>query len=231
MYFFRSFYTLLLLITSWFSANNLFAQEKRSLDGFGVEVNTLAGKIIKHSSKFTSPIPALSTAKDINFLWQTYGRKEWQQRRNFPVVGVGITYTDYGNNRVFGRCVSIYGSIQMSLIKRGNFEWTLRLGNGLAYVTRKHTDLDTSNSAIGSHFNDFAIIMSDLRYRFDDHWSMQAGANFTHISNGNYHQPNLGVNFAGGAYRATVFPGNQQAKKDSKGTAQTPEPLPGRIPV
>jgi hypothetical protein len=39
--------------------------------------------------------------------------------------------------------------------------------------------------------------MSDVRYHFDEHWHFQLGANFTHISNGDYHQPNLGVNMAG----------------------------------
>ncbi len=178
----------------------LFAQEQDPRAGFGIETNLMAGRVIRHTAKFTAPIPPLSTAFDVNFIWQTYGKKEWQQRRNFPVVGIGITGTDYGNNAVFGRAVGIYPNLQVTLLRRKTFEWTLRLGDGLGYVTRKYqttTPVDTVNTAIGSNLNDFAVIMTDLRFHIDDHWQLQFGANLTHISNGDYHQPNLGVNMGG----------------------------------
>jgi Lipid A 3-O-deacylase (PagL) len=198
------------------------AQENEPGAGFGIEVNTLAGKVIKHSQKFTLPIPALSVAEDVNFIWQTYGKKDWQQRRHFPMVGVGVTYTDYGNNLVLGRCVGVYPNVQIPIIRRGDLEWTLRLGNGLGYVTEKYQSRgvnDTQNIAIGSHINDFAIFMTDLRYHVDEHWDLQCGASFTHISNGDYHQPNLGVNMAGIHVGVRYFPVTRTPKpiiKDQK---------------
>jgi hypothetical protein len=51
--------------------------------------------------------------------------------------------------------------------------------------------------AIGTNINDFAIFMTDLRVHLDDHWQVQFGANFTHISNTDVRQPNLGVNMGG----------------------------------
>ncbi len=172
--------------------------KNKTKPGFGIEVNTMTGRIIRHSANFTSPIPKFSAALDANFVWKTYGKKEWQQRRNFPVIGMGVTYTDYGNNQVYGRCMGVYPNLQINIIKRKNFEWTLRLGDGLGYVTRRHRyPVDTINCAISTRINDFAIVMTDLRFHVDDHWQLQVGANFTHISNGDYYQPNLGVNMAG----------------------------------
>jgi Lipid A 3-O-deacylase (PagL) len=169
-----------------------------TVPGFGIETNTLTGRIIRHSANFKSPIPDLSVAMDINFVWQTYGKKDWQQRRNFPTIGAGITFTDYGNNRVYGRCVGIYTNITIPIIKRRNWEWTVRLGDGMGYVTRRNRyPVDSANCAISTHINDFAIFMTDVRWHIDDHWQVQMGANFTHISNGDYYQPNLGVNMAG----------------------------------
>lgn len=191
------------------------AQENQPGAGFGIEVNTLAGKVIKHSSKFTLPIPPLSTAQDLNFVWQTYGRKDWQQRRNFPMVGIGFTYTDYGNNLVLGRCVGIYPNIQVPIIRRENMEWTFRFGDGLGYVTKKFQSrgaTDTENIAIGSHLNDFAIFMTDMRFHMDDHLDLQFGMNFTHISNGDYHQPNLGVNMAGIHMGIRYFPATSRPR-------------------
>ena len=147
-----------------------------ALTGFGMESNMLAGKVIKHSPKFTAPIPSLSEALDMNFIWQTYGKKPWHQRRNFPLIGVGVTYTNYGNNAVFGQCVGIYPNLQIPLLRRGNWEWTFRLGDGLGYVTRKYqttAPVDTINTAIGTHIDDFAIFMMDLRYHINEHWLVQ----------------------------------------------------------
>ena len=185
------------------------AQEQGALQGFGVEANMMVGRIVKHTRKFTAPIPSVSSALDLNFIWQTYGKKDWQQRRKYPLIGVGITYTDYGLNQVFGNCVGIYPNLQVPLIRRKNVEWTFRFGDGLGYVTRKYqasAPFDTLNNAIGSHLNDFAIFMTDVRFHIDQHWHMQFGANFTHISDADFHQPNLGVNMAGVHFGLQYFP-------------------------
>jgi hypothetical protein len=190
------------------------AQEGGGLQGFGVETNILGGRIVKH--KIVAPIPAISTAVDVNFVWQTYGKAEWHQRRNFPAIGMGITYTNYGNNRVFGQCVGIYPNLQIPLITAGRLQWTFRLGDGLGYVTRKYQTTapeDTLNTAIGSHLNDFAIFMTDIRIHIDRHWHLQFGANFTHISNADFHQPNLGVNVAGAHIGILYYPETCRPKK------------------
>ena len=202
-------YLLLFIFFASLRFQSAVAQEDNRLQGFGVEANVLAGRIVKHTHKFRAPIPPLSSAFDVNFIWQTYGRKEWQQRRKFPQVGVGLTYTNYGDDRIFGHCVGIYPNLQVPLMRRKNYEWTLRLGNGLGYVTRKYqtnSPYDTLNNAIGSHINDFAIIMTDFRIHVDKHWQLQAGANFTHISDADYRQPNLGVNMLGVHMGVQYFP-------------------------
>ena len=191
------------------------AQEKAAMPGFGIEANALGGKVIKHSYKFTAPIPTMSSAFDVNFIWQTYGKKEWHQRRHYPLIGLGITYTDYGLNQVFGNCVGVYPNIQIPLIRGKKLEWTFRLGDGLGYVTRKYqatAPADTLNNAIGSHLNDFAIFMTDLRYHLNEHWQLQVGGNFTHISNADYHQPNLGVNMAGVHVGVQFYPDGYRPK-------------------
>ncbi len=215
--------TLICLLFSTFT----YAQEEVSMQGFGFETNLMAGKIIKHSKKFTAPIPYISTALDMNFVWQTYGKKDWQQRRNYPLIGFGFTYTDYGNNEVFGNCLGVYPELQVPIIRKNNFEWTIRFGNGLGYVTRKYQKnppVDTLNTAIGTNFNDFAIFCTDIRWHINHHWNVQAGANFTHISNADYHSPNLGVNMVGAHLGVRYFPTTSNAVRIKKNL----EPLPNR---
>ena len=199
----------------WLFVHNTYGQEQNPLSGFGIEANPLFGKVLKHSSKFTLPIPTLSTAMDINFVWQTYGKKDWQQGRHFPQIGIGVTYTDYGIDSVYGKCIGIYTNLQIMLLKGKRLEWTLRIGDGVAYVTKKYQTtppIDTLNVAIGSALNDFGVFMTDLRYHVNNHWDIQAGANFTHISNANFHDPNLGINMYGAHLSFRYFPVTSKPK-------------------
>lgn len=173
----------------------------------------MAGKVLKHNEKFRPPIPDLSTALDIAILKQTTGTQDWEQRRHYPVWGVGASYTRYGIDSIYGSAFGIYPFLQTYLIRGKRLEWTLRGGMGIGYVTRHYTrapEWDTLNNAIGSAVNNFTLITTDLRYRIDRHWSIQAGLNFSHLSNGAMKQPNLGVNMYGGHIGIRYWPGGDR---------------------
>ncbi len=193
--------------------------------GFGVEGNFMAGKVVKHSEKFTLPIPTLTTCYDVNFLWKTYGRKPWHKTRHYPVVGFGLTYIDYGMNSVYGQSIGLYTDVQMTFLRRGNWEWTFRLGDGVGYISKHYQTtppIDTVNVAIGTHINDFGIFMTDLRYHLNNHFDLQAGAQFTHMSNGDYRNPNLGINAYGAHIGFRYAPVTSRPKHVEPDTAKTP---------
>jgi Lipid A 3-O-deacylase (PagL) len=177
------------------------AQEVKPGSGFGIEMNGIAGKVIKHEAKFTLPLPALTTGLDLNLVWRSYGKRDWEQRRGYPIIGIGAAYINYGIDSVYGRCFAVYPSITVALISGKHLEWSLRLGEGVGYVTREYqrtAPVDTINKAIGSKINGFSMVMTDLRYHINKHWDLQAGANITHISNTSFRKPNLGINLIGG---------------------------------
>ncbi len=189
--------------------SRLSAQEIIPGAGFGVELNQEVGKVFKHTVNFLAPVPSVSVATDINFTWHTYGSKEWQQRRHYPVVGIGLTYTNYGIDSIYGQCIGMYPNLQVPVIKGKRLEWTIRFGLGIGYVTTHYTrspGWDTLNNAIGSHVNNFTHFSTDLRYHIDKHCDLQLGADFSHISDGSFRQPNLGVNMYGGHLGFIYYP-------------------------
>jgi len=205
----------------------VMAQDNPPGAGFGVEANLIAGKIIKHTVNFKGPVPALSSGAEINFLQRTYGRKPWHIRRGFPVLGFGIAYTNYGIDSIYGKCISIYPNVQFTLARRGRLEWTIRTGFGGGFVTRHYERVprwDTLNNAVGSHLNNFTIFVTDLRYRASDRLELQLGANFTHISNAAFRQPNLGVNMYGGHVGIRYYPVTARVKHSE----EVPPKLPNR---
>ena len=177
--------------------------------GFCIEVNPFEGNVLRHEAKFTLPLPKLTSGLDINLQQKTYGKKDWQQRRRYPAIGIGFTYTDYGIDAVYGRCYSIYPNLEIPLVKGNRVEWTMRIGDGIGYVTRafsRESPVDTVNVAIGSRLNDYFSFLSDIRCHINKHWDVQAGINFSHISDAAFHQPNLGINLYGAHFGIKYFP-------------------------
>lgn len=191
------------------------AQNNDALKGWGIEVNPFAGKVIKHNYIFP-PEPKLISGVDINILKQTNGSKAWQQQRNYPLVGLGITYMDYGIDSVYGKCVGVYPVWQFPIIKKTKLEWTWRMGFGIGYISRRFERIptwDTINNLIGSRINNFTIISTDLRYHASDRLSFQAGLTLTHVSNGSFSLPNLGINTYGGHVGLRYFPVSSEVEK------------------
>ncbi len=177
--------------------------------GFGIETHSLTGKVFKHEAKFTLPIPDITTGIDINFISHTYGRKAWEQRRHYPRIGFAITGINYGIDSVYGKVFGFYPNITLPLLSGKKLEWTLRLGNGVGYVTKQYSrvnPVNTTNVAVSSRLNDFILFISDANYHVNKHWDVKAGAFITHISNGSVRKPNLGINVTGVSAGITYFP-------------------------
>lgn len=187
-----------------------------NLDGIGLEANVARGKIFRHSKKFPTQLPRAVTCAELNAVFKTTGTKDWHQRRKYPVVGFGMMYTDYGIDSIYGKCLSIYPNLEIPIIRHNSFEWVFKIGFGLGYMTReyqRYPTYDTFNTAIGSKFNNFTLFASDIRYSVNEHLDIQAGGNFSHVSNAAFRTPNLGINSYGAHIGVRYFPTTSQPDK------------------
>lgn len=223
----RFFVAPLCLIATFFGSPFCAHAQDNLLTGYGFELDAFAGHVIKHSQKFHLPLPDHSTGFDLNMVYKCTGQKPWEVCRKYPTIGLAFAYTNYGIDSVYGRCFSIYPNLLIPLVRTKKFEWTIRIGDGIGYVTHKYGRSpisDTMNNAIGSYINDYASFMMDLRYVVNKHWDLQVGANFSHISDASYHQPNLGINLYGAHVGVRYFP--VSSHPDHKPC--TKPPLPNR---
>ena len=208
--------TILLLTLLYMLSPGTSAQTAEKLVGSGIETNFTAGKVFKHTEKFRAEVPDHSTSFEVNYIHQTHGKKPWHQRRNFPLLGFAFSYTNYGIDSIYGKCLAIYPNLEIPVVKGKYFEWTFKAAFGLGYATRKferHPTWDTLNTAIGSHFNNYSYFATNLRYRINEHWDVQAGLNFSHMSNAAFRQPNLGINMYGAHIGARYFPVSSRPEK------------------
>lgn len=197
----------------------LLAQENKPWSGFGVESNFMANRLIKHSSKFVGEMPDWGYSCELNFFKKTYGQKDWHIRRNYPQIGFGIYYNNYNSPDIYGEAIGIFPNIQFPIIKSSTLEWTVRAGMGVCYVTQHYQRLpepNLGNQAIGGNWNNISPFSTDIRWYLDNHWNIQAGINFSHVSNAAFQQPNLGLNMYGIHAGLQYFPISNQPKLQTR---------------
>lgn len=212
----RITYWIIVLLFPTLSCTFAAAQIIEKGAGIGIETNLIAGKIFKHTQNFKAPIPAITSGAELNLVWQTQGKETWQQRRNYPQVGLGILCVNFGNNSIYGNAIGIYPNLQLPLIRKEKWEWVCRIGFGFSYITKRYETApswDTLNNAIGSHINNLTLFNTHIRYRINRHWDIQAGAAFFHMSNASLRLPNLGINTIGAQIGIRYFPVASQPAK------------------
>ena len=191
------------------------AQEQPAWSGVGIETNVMMGKMIRHTPSFTGPLPDHTYAFEMNIVKKTYGQKDWQKRRHFPQIGVGFYYNNYNIPNVYGQTFGIFPNIQLNIIKGQRFEWTVRLGMGICYDTKpyeREPNPNLENVAIGGHWNNCSPFSTDFRWKVNNHWDLQGGINFSHVSNAAFQQPNLGINVYGAHIGLRYFPVTSEPK-------------------
>jgi len=132
---------------------------------------------------------------EFDIMAQTTGTKPWQQPANFPLVGMAFLYGQSGANVYVGHVAAILPFVDFHLLNGREMTTNLRLAFGPAWVQRTfdpHTDYQ--NIVIGSHLNACVNVMLSVDWRLFPRTALNLGFSYTHISNGSFRLPNLGLN-------------------------------------
>lgn len=132
---------------------------------------------------------------EVNFCKQTSGKNVWQQIYRYPAFGMSFHFTTLGSKEYFGDQYSLYPYYALNIVRRKRFEFNYQMGLGISYATKKYSqDQNYQNLAIGSHFNIHYHADLLIQYRFYNNLSVNSGIVFSHISNANLSEPNVGLN-------------------------------------
>ncbi len=137
---------------------------------------------------------------------QTTGKESWHNLHNFPLIHFNYTFFDFSNREQIGFVHSILPTMSLQTTRHKHFYHSITLGVGLGYFERPHDRItNNKNAAIGSHFNGFVRLGSDLGFRINSRLNVTASLNFNHWSNGSMKVPNLGMNVPSVSLRADYF--------------------------
>ena len=138
--------------------------------------------------------PAMSA--HLRYAFRFAPSSRWGQLYPYAYQGIGVGYNTFGNRRELGNPVSVYvfqGS-RLARLARNltlNYEWNF----GASFGWKKY-DEETNyyNDIVGSRINAFLNVGFFVNWQLAREWSVVAGVDLSHYSNGNTNYPNAGVN-------------------------------------
>jgi len=151
---------------------------------------------------YTIPVfdnwPETGPRKTISLSYNSHNldtTKSWASYYNFPKTGVSFLFSDYGNNKIFGKEFSVVPVITFPLSKRIENGWNLKYGLGMSYFTKKFNErYNPVNVAVSTDITWFFLMMFYKNWYLSPKLSMNTGFGFLHSSNGHTTLPNIGHN-------------------------------------
>lgn len=202
-----------------FIANISYSQS--ALEHWSIAPSIRWGNMLKHTEKIVGPVAQNAFGMHIDFLYQSSGRKHWHHATRFPTFGFGIAYLNT-NNKVYGSAIGIYPLLKIPILKTAQFRWDAQIAMGGAYINKKFdrtAAIQKHNVAISTHLNNYSPLSTDFEYNISEKVHLTAGAYFTHLSNGGFKLPNLGMNMYGVYIGFRYFPyGDQLKRYEAAGT-------------
>lgn len=123
------------------------------------------------------------------------GDTKWEHTQRYMKWGVNCIFTTLGNQKVLGPAMGIFPYMEYNNIQGKRHSLHFGLGVGGAFVPQSFSIPDNhTNIALSSKINGAVNFRLISKYKINDYIHWNAGIGFTHISNGSYKLPNLGVN-------------------------------------
>lgn len=194
---------IIVFVFVFMGSSRLWSQEDSWLKRLYVEGNYHYGFLMPHSDYIAFFVKEHIQGFQLNIGLQTNGEKRWHQSYNFPRMGIGYYRSGLSNKNVYGEVNALFAYVDRYYLnwnKKINFG--NRLSFGAAYVNKKF-DLEenSTNLAIGSRLNAYINYSVEAGFRLFPKTELKIGGGISHVSNGNFQQPNKGLNFF------TVFTG------------------------
>lgn len=170
-----------------------FSQDETPSKSYTIDANYMYGVIANHNSNILHLITGHPEGVLLSWNKKTFGEQAWQERFNYPDVGVSFLYQDF-KNEYLGKNYSLYAHYNFYFLKR---HLMFRMGQGIAYASNPYdSDTNHRNVAFGSRLLSSTYMMLNYKKErlFKSPVGVQTGLTLTHYSNANIKAPNTSIN-------------------------------------
>jgi hypothetical protein len=157
------------------------------------------GFIIPHSKSIENLATTNPYGLEVNFNLLNHREKDWKQCNCYSKSGLAVSYFNFANPGVLGSAVSLLVYVEPFLTYKPKLFFTIRLGTGLAYITKVYNeDNNPKNLFFSTPFSFPLFVDLNMKFKVNPTLNLLVSGSYNHISNGGYKQPNKGMNFPTG---------------------------------
>jgi hypothetical protein len=178
------------------SCNFVYAQEIPLKNRLFTEFTFKYGYAMPHHDYMSYFVEKHIQGIQLNIGVSSLGDKKWHHYYNFPRYGIGFYHSGLGNDAIFGKMHAMYFFFDRLYLKnQQRFNFGNQIAFGLSYITKRY-DLNNNpfDMVIGSRLNVYINFNVDATMKIVPQLYCKAGVGLTHASNGNFKEPNKGIN-------------------------------------
>ncbi|MDP2385309.1 MAG: acyloxyacyl hydrolase [Bacteroidota bacterium] len=165
-------------------------------DAYYLKVQGHFGFIMQHRNTMGHLVNGHIGGAEFNFSKPTKGTKLWHYENNFPEQGICVNYTYLSNKEQLGDIIAIAPFYDVPLSDKDKpSRLYMRVSSGLGIATKKFDPLENhKNNVVSATINAYINFKWLYKFNLGERLRLETGLSFSHISNGKYKAPNLGVN-------------------------------------
>lgn len=157
------------------------------------------GTIYVHTSSVQNVAGARPYGVEVDIATQRKDQATYQLSGAYPRAGISVSYFNF-DSRILGHSASV--SYFLEPVYRLSDFWQLQLRGsvGITYLSNPYDpEKSPDNKSYSQYLNPYLQLGIGLGYRINKQFSLALLANFQHVSNGGYTEPNRGVNWVTGS--------------------------------
>ena len=189
----------------FFLVFSLLSVSAQTWTNYKIKAQYMQGSIFAHNERAGNLIQGPVRGGTLAIEFQTMGERAWHQFLNFPEIGAGLVFMDFGNPQMLGQGIALYPYMNIPLIRTNFFRLNLKPGAGVSFLNKRYSNTITvpypganpfrySNSLIGSIVNAYLTLGGNVEIPIARGFSLTADYAWNHTSNGSIIQPNSGIN-------------------------------------
>lgn len=197
-----------ILLFSGFICFQLSAQ----FSNWSLQAAYVPGKLLKHTEKMLYNPSGIASFTELNLVYQTQGNYSWESYYKLPRYGISMRYLALGKpQEVLGEGFSLAPYMDFGILQHKNYSFRFLIACGMAYLNLPY-DIKTNSlqTAIGSNWNNHTSFQIRFEHSFLQKHAVFLGMSLSHISNGAFKSPNLGMNYLSGVMGVGLYAQKQK---------------------
>jgi hypothetical protein len=175
------------------SKNGKRLYKEKSL--FSIGAGHQRGFIFAHSQAVQNTKGSYPKGLELILSWQRNDAAVWDLCNCYPRKGLLLAYYDYDNS-ILGSSFSAAYFLEPKYRLHKNLFFSFKGTSGFSYLTRPFDSINNpANQSYSTHLSAYLMVRLGFWFRLNQHWWLNASANYQHVSNGGLRQPNKGINW------------------------------------